>query len=264
MKIIDLSEYPKHNHDYFVCLEEWFDPFEESIQHKEKWYEKMQKTGKGLRVKLALDENGVVGGMIHYMPIENSFIEGEDLYFIPCIWVHRRTVGRGNMQGHGMGVEMLKAAEEDVRSLGAKGIVAWGMSWAGWMEGAWFVKHGYQEVDRNGVSVLVWKPFTDDAKPPKWILPRKNPATTPGKVTVTTFMNGWCPVYNMLHDWAKKASGEFGDKVIFQTIDTFDKDTIEEWGVVDGVYVDGENIQKGAPPSYEEIKEAILEKVKGL
>jgi hypothetical protein len=126
------------------------------------------------------------------------------------------------------------------------------------------VKHGYQEVDRNGVSVLVWKPFTDDAKPPKWILPRKVPATTPGKVTVTTFMNGWCPVYNMLHDWAKKASGEFGDKVIFQAIDTFEKDTIEEWGVVDGVYIDGENIQKGAPPSYEEIKEAILEKVKGL
>ena len=264
MQIIDLSEFPKHNHDYFVCLEEWFEPFEESITHKEEWYDRMEKSGKGLRVKLALDDNGVVGGMIHYMPIEHSFITGEDLYFIPCIWVHSQEKGRGNMQGRGMGVEMLKAAEEDARSLGAKGIAAWGMSWPGWMEAAWFVKHGYEEVDREEYSVLVWKPFTEDAKPPVWLRQRKKPEVTPGKVTVTVFKNGWCPVYNMLHDWAEKASGEFGDKVIFKAVDTFEKDAIDEWGIVDGVFVDGENIQKGPPPEYEEIKAAIAEKIKGL
>ena len=264
MQIIDLSDFPQHSHDYFVCLEEYFEPFRESIHHKNEWYEKMQARGLGLKVKLALDPSGVVGGMIHYLPVEHSYIEGEDIYFIPCIWVHRQPKGRGNMQGHGMGTELLKAAEDDARALGASGIAAWGAEFPGWMEAAWFIKHGYMEADREDYAILVWKPFTEDAKPPKWIRPRKKIETVPGKVTVTAFINGWCPVYNMLYDWARKAASEFGDNVIFQGIDTFDKKTIEEWGIWDGVYIDGENIQHGPPPEYEEIKQAIAERVEKL
>jgi len=57
----------------------------------------------------------------------------------------------------------------------------------------------------------------------------------------------------MLYDWAKKASAEFGEKVVFQSVDTFDKETIREWGIWEGIYIDGENIQQGPPPEYEEI-----------
>ncbi len=42
---------------------------------------------KGLRVKLAEDDNGVIGGMIQYVPVEYSNGEGTNLYFINCIWV---------------------------------------------------------------------------------------------------------------------------------------------------------------------------------
>ncbi len=75
---------------------------------------------KGLRVKLAVDDNGQAGGMIQYLPIEHSTADGQGLYFINCIWVHGYKQGRGNFQKAGMGEALLKAAEEDVRSLGAK------------------------------------------------------------------------------------------------------------------------------------------------
>jgi len=58
------------------------------------------------------------------------------------------------------------------------------------------------------------------------------------------------------------ASAEFGDKVIFRTIDTFDKGAILEWGICDGVFIDGKAVQEGQPPSYEEIREKIGERVR--
>ncbi len=83
---------------------------------------------KGLRVKLALDDQGIVGGMIQYAPIENSTVEGQGLYFVYCIWVHGRKEGRGDFRKRGMGKALLQNAEENVRQLGAKGLVAWGIS----------------------------------------------------------------------------------------------------------------------------------------
>jgi len=43
---------------------------------------------------LTVDDNGKVGGMIQYIPIEHSFAEGKDLYFINCILVHGYKKGR--------------------------------------------------------------------------------------------------------------------------------------------------------------------------
>jgi thiol-disulfide isomerase/thioredoxin len=67
---------------------------------------------------------------------------------------------------------------------------------------------------------VLWKLFTDDATPPKWIKQKKKPEITPGQVTVTGFLNGWCPAGNMVFERAKRAASEFGDKVVFQKIDT--------------------------------------------
>jgi len=94
----------------------------EAGDHNETWYRKMKD--KGLRVKLALDDAGEVDGMIQYTPAGHSFIEGNDLYFINCIWVHGYKHGRGTFQKRGMGKALLQAAEDDVKAMGVKGIVA--------------------------------------------------------------------------------------------------------------------------------------------
>ncbi|UCG68991.1 MAG: hypothetical protein JSV09_14585 [Thermoplasmata archaeon] len=94
MEVIDLSK--EHEQLFFLCLEDWSDEMKESGTHKEVWYYKMKDSG--LRVKLAKDDKGEIGGMIQYLPIEHSPAEGSDLYFVLCIWVHGYEEGRGNFQ----------------------------------------------------------------------------------------------------------------------------------------------------------------------
>lgn len=71
MEIVDLTD--KYQENYFVCLEDWSDEIKEAGNHKEMWYNQMKD--KGLRVKLAIDDDKVCG-MIQYSPAEHSFVEG--------------------------------------------------------------------------------------------------------------------------------------------------------------------------------------------
>jgi GNAT superfamily N-acetyltransferase len=261
MKIIDITK--EHEPAYFCCLEDWSEDIKEAGNHKAEWFERMKD--KGLSVRLALDDKGRVGGMIQYMPIEYSTAEGKDLYFVNCIWVHGHKQGRGNFQKKGMGKALIRAAEEDVRSRGAKGLVAWGVKFPFFMRASWFKKQGYKPVDKDGISVLLWKPFSDEAVPPSWIKMKKKPDTgPPGKVAVTAFKNGWCPAMNMVFERAKRASTEFGDKVEFKPVDTFNRETFLEWGIMDALFVDGKSVRTGPPPSYNKIKKAIGRRVKRL
>ncbi len=262
MKVIDLTE--NYKESYFVCLEDWSEEMKEAGGHKEVWYNKMKD--KGLGVKLALDDNGKVGGMIQYTPIEHSFAEGKDLYFINCIWVHGYKKGRGNFQKKGMGKALLQAAEVDVKAKGAKGMVAWGISLPFWMKASWFKKQGYTKVDKQGFlgEVLLWKPFTNNAILPKWIKQKKKPEMTPSKVTVTAFLNGWCPAQNIVFERAKRAASEFRDKVVFREINTFDRKVFLEWGIADALFIDDKQVRTGPPPPYGKIKKLIAKRVEKL
>ena len=262
MKVVDLAE--EHEQLYFVCLEDWCEEMEEAGGHKQVWYNKMKD--KGLRVKLALDDRGEVGGMIQYIPIERSSVEGSELYFINCIWVHGYKKGRGNFQKKGMGKALLQAAENDVKTKGAKGIAAWGIPLPFWMKASWFKKQGYTKVDKQGFlgPVLLWKPFTREAIPPKWIRQKKNTETILGKVSVTAFLNGWCPAQNLVFERAKRAASEFGDKVMFRGIDTSDRENFLEWGIADALFIDDKQVRTGPPPSYEKIKKIIAKRVRKL
>lgn len=260
MEVMDLTE--EHEQLFFMCLEDWSDEIKEAGHHKEIWYRKMKD--KGLRVKLAKDDNGEVGGMIQYLPVEHSLVEGKNLYFIYCIWVHGHKEGRGNFQKKGMGKALLKAAEKDAKELGAKGIAAWGVSLPFWMKASWFKKQGYKKADKDGISVLLWKPFTKDATPPKWIKEKKKPQKRPDKVYVTAFLNGWCPAQNMVYERAKRASKEFAHEVLFQGIDTSDREVFLEWGIADALFIDDRQVRNGPPPSYEKIKKLIAKRVKKL
>lgn len=260
MKIVSLS--PEHEPLYCVCLEDWSDEMKEAGDHKARWLGKMRE--KGLRVQLALDDKGEVGGMIQYVPIEESFVDGEGLYFVHCIWVHGHKRGRGDFRKRGMGKALLEAAERDARELGAKGLAAWGMAIPVFMRAAWFRKHGYKKADAVGMQILLWKPFADDAKPPRWIREKKRPEPGAGRVTVTALVNGWCPGMNMAFERAKRAAAEFGDKVEFRAVDTFDRRVFREWGEADAIFVDGKSVRMGPPPTYEKIRKAVAKRVRKL
>jgi len=254
MKIIDLTEDKK---DLFcLCLEDWSDEAKEAGPKRRQWLDRCEK--RGLRAKLAVDDNGVDGGIIQYGPIEQSFVDGSGLYFIYCIFVHGYKQGRGSFQKKGMGTALLNAAEDDARALGAHGMAAWGIALPFWMKASWFKKHGYSKADRSGMSILLWKPFVDEATPPRWFpkMGRQTPRI-PGKVNVTAFTSGWCLAQNLVYERAKRAAVEIGDAVVFSEIDTSERVTVAEWGLSDAVLVDGKNLQKGPPPSYDKIYKAI-------
>ena len=262
MDIINLGEQEKQT--YFSCLQDYSEDMLQASYVKEKWYNKMKD--KGLRVKLARHESGAIAGMVQYFPIEYSWVNGKDLYFIGCIWVKGGKNGHFNFQNQGMGKALLHAAEEDAKALGAKGMVAWGTSLPVWLKAKWFKKQGYKPVDKKGFlgDVLLWKTFTDDAEAPEWIEQKKKPEKQEGKVKVTCISNGWCPAMNLSSIRAKEVAEEFGDDVVLEEVNTLDRDNMEDWGITDVLYIDGQKISTGPPPTKEKLRKKIAGKVQKL
>jgi len=263
MQIIDLND--EYKKSYFVCLEDWSEEMKEAGNHKEKWFRDM--SGKGLGVKIALNDEEKAVGMIQYIPIEYSFAEGKNLFIVLCIWVHGyKGKGVGNQQKQGIGKALLNAAEEDVRNRGAKGMVTWGLSIPVFMRASWFKKQGYEVVEKDGFlgQVLLWKKFCDDAEPPKWLKVKRIPSADSEKVTVTCFISGWCPAYNRTIERAKKASSELVDNVECLEVNTVDKKTKDEWGLTDALFIQGKKLNTGPPPSYKKIKKKIEKAVKKI
>lgn len=205
MKIVDIT--PETESHYFCCLEEYSEDMKEAGDQKLKWYNHMKD--KGLRVKYAMDDNGTIGGMIQYVPVEHSTFDGKNLYVVLCIWVHGHKMGRGDHRKRGMGKALLKAAEEDVKNMGKDGLITWGLAITVFMKASWFRKHGYKTVDKAGIIRMLWKPFNENAVPPKFRKPKKLPGKGESKVNVTLFRNGWCPNFNIAAERTIRASAEF-------------------------------------------------------
>lgn len=262
MRIVDLSE--EYLDSYCLCLEDWSNEMKEAGEHKACWYNAMRD--KGLGVKLALNEENKAIGMIQYLPVEHSYAEGTNQYAILCTWVHGYKKGVGNHQKKGIGKALLKAAEKDVIERGAGGMVAWGLSIPVWMKASWYKKHGYKRADKLGFlgPELVWKPFSETVSPPRWIRQNKKPERESGRVTVTAYLNGWCPAQNITHNRAKRAAEELGEKVEFREILTRDRDTFLEWGISDALYIDEKKVNTGPPPSYKKIKKKIARQLNRL
>ncbi len=161
---------------------------------------------------------------------------------------------------------MLEAAESDARDLGAKGVAAWGLLLPMFMRASWFRKHGYQKADRQGMFSLVWKPFADDAEPPRWIRPKCRPVLEPNKVTVTAFCSGWCTAQNSVFERAKRAAAEqqFEGKVVFRPVSTLDRLEFLQCGIADALYIDDKEVRNGPPPSYDAIRKLIRKRVQKL
>lgn len=260
MKIVDLTDDTKQT--FFLCLQDWSDEMKDAVSAKEDWYNNMKN--KGLRVKLAQDEQGIVGGMIQYFPIEHSWVDGRDLYFISCIWVHPNKRGSGSFQKKGFGKALLNAAVEDSKTLGSKGIVAWGTSLPFWMRANWYKKQGFVQADTTGFlgDVLLWKKFSDDAVPPRWIKPKKKPGRTEHKVNITCLSNGWCTAMNLACSRTREVAEEFGDAVVMNEVDTGHAENKQAWGKSDALFIDGKKIGMGPPPSKEKLRKIIGKKIK--
>lgn len=260
MKIEDIT--PETENQYFCCLEEWSEDMKEAGDCKKKWYEFMKD--KGLKVKFIKDENGIIAGMIQYIPIEYSMFLGENLYVVLCIWIHGHKQGRGDYRKRGMGTLLLKAAEEDSRQLGAYGLVTWGLIIPVFMKASWFKKKGYKVVDKSGIMRLLWKPFNENAVPPKFIKLKKKPEKGTGKVNISIFRDGWCQSNNITCERARRAALDFPGKINLQEFDTAKKEVVQEWGITGALFIDGKEVMTGPPVPYNKIRKKIEKRVRIL
>ncbi|MFW6281643.1 MAG: hypothetical protein ACOC1O_02460 [bacterium] len=257
-RIKDLSDFEMD--EYLCCLKTWDKSF--YSDRKRKWYNK--KVKRGLCVKVMKDDSNNVLGMVQYLPAEESFVEGEDIYLIQCIWVNGYEKGTGNVQGRGLGISLLSAVEKDVKSRGIGALAAWGMSFEEWMPVSWYIKQGYTEVDRDGMRVLVWKKFNTTVSAPQISKPKKLPETVKGKVLVLVFNDGWCQDSNIESDVTKKIVKDYGDKVVYKEYDTSDKEVLREWGIDNAILVDKEWLSFGPHSVEEQLRKLIEEKISDL
>jgi hypothetical protein len=132
------------------------------------------------------------------------------------------------------------------------------------MRASWFRKRGYRVADRDGIRHLLWKPFASDAAKPKWIKEQKRPPAVPGRVQVTSFVNGWCPAQNIACERARRAAAACGEGVEFTVLDTSDRATFAEWGITDGLFIDGRRVRFGPPPRFAKIKRQIERRARRL
>ena len=263
MEIKDLAN--DYEQLYALCLENWPEEvIKEAGNHRKQWYQRMKD--KGVRARIAVNDEGKTEGIIQYIPIDYAPANGEDLYYINCMLMTGGEDGQSAFRDEGTGTALLEAAENDVRELGFKGIAAQGLPMPFWMRAYWARKHGY--VRTGGIGLpgegLIWKPLADDAVPPEPLKPRKRPERAPGKVTVTALISGWNMSQNLTFERARRAAEKFGRDVEFQTINTFERATLLEWGIPDGLFIDSMKVRIEPPPAYEKLRKILTIKVSRL
>jgi hypothetical protein len=66
------------------------------------------------------------------------------------------------------------------------------------------------------------------------------------------------------HERAIRASGKFPGKVDLKEYNTTDKSIVEEWGISDGLFIDGREVRTGPAPSCEKLIKKISKKVRRI
>jgi len=258
MQLLDLT--PETEATFLHCLHDEKPDDPRVIDLRRRWVE--EKRDRGFRGKVLRLESGEIAALGQYLPIEESFIDGDNLTVILCLWVHGYDHHIGNRQENGYGRFMLEQIETEIRDSGAEGIVAWGMDFPYWNPVSFYEHMGYERVDRDGPAVLVWKPFVPEAQPPRWFHLQKRPQTDPQRVTVHSFYNGWCTGSCGQCVTVRDAVAGIDEKIRFREVDSNQREQLVEWGISTGTYLDGEPFRPDEPPfSSEDLRQEILSRI---
>ncbi|MEW5814156.1 MAG: GNAT family N-acetyltransferase [Spirochaetota bacterium] len=215
------------------------------------WMEKM--IPQGLQVTTAIAD-GHPGGFLYLLPIEICPWGplGTDLAVIPCLCVENA------FRGKGIGKALLEDAEQRSRRAGFKGITLQAYSHDFWfMPVAFFLKHGFEQVDRRGTLVLLWKTFDPRAGAPRLMESRYQFHPIAGKVVVDLFWNQFCQTSDIEAQRVREVVAEFGDSVILHKYPAGDRNVLLRYQVSHGIYINGREIFWGYEAPKEGIREAI-------
>lgn len=187
------------------------------------------KRAKGWRGFVAYQDDTPVG-RVEVRPLEESFaaIEGEDLYFSPCILVLEEAQKKGNGR---VLLEKVFAATSD-----RKGLVT--VAAEAWMPKEFFQRMGFEVVQEMGPSYLLLKKHQEDAQA-SWFSPAFTPRHEPDKVSVEVVMNYECPFMVANYRKLMAKAQELSDRVEVTEYLLKERGDLERYGEMN-FYIDGE------------------------
>ena len=260
MELVDVS--PETETTFLHCLHDERPDDPRVMDMRRRWFHAQLEHG--LRGKVLLLDTGEVGGLCQYMPIERTHMAGRDLLAILCIWVHGYEHLIGNVQGNGYGRYILESIERDARESGQLGVAAWGMDFPYWNPVSFYEHMGYVRADKSGMTVLVWRAFSEAAVAPEFLRQVRRPVGDPEKVSLVVFVNGWCMGSCEQSVLAREALRGLEDSVYYREYDGSDPGVQSSWGISDGVYLQGEPYRPNEPPwTSEVLRRDVFELIEG-
>jgi len=205
---------------------------------REDWMRMMLTRG-GLNAKVALAGDEPVG-FLFLMPVERTawYVEGRELFTIQCMNIEHA------YRGQGIGERLVAAAEERARAH-ARGMAVIAYDPSDWyMPASFFRDQGYQEVERRGTSVLMFKPFDERVSAPSFIAREyRPPRLIPGRVIVEAFWSPQCLItaLEILH--VRQVCAEFGEGVILRELNAGMPGMRERFGIPRALFLNG--VEKG-------------------
>lgn len=177
------------------------------------------------------------------MPIEYALepVEGIKSLFINCMWI------LPPFWLTGVGTSLLEIFFNRAKEVGGASVIAYeGDRWFGtsikYMPSNFFKKCGFNEVDRDGTRVLLYRNLGVDIQP-KFISSKAKSLNKNEKVIVEIFFNSQCPWSKYMVDEIKVKQTKYPE-IAFKFINTDERRTIEKFGISRGVRINGKPIIK--------------------
>ena len=222
----------------------------------------------GLRTKVALLD-GEHAGFLYAMPIEicPTMLLGRDLLMFPCLWVIQEAKSKG------VGEALVVEVELEARRQHKKGVATMGHYGDFWfMPAAYFEKHGYSAILRDGNKAALWKVFDESAEPPEFMEPTHEfapgpvpvPGPGPGRVVVDLFWFTFCQTVDIEAQRVREVVSEFGDAVTLNEYCADDREILLRYQRPRGIFINGKEIGWGYEAPKDGIRNAIVEAMEKL
>lgn len=255
MKVLDLTD--KHMPFVATCthIDDTSDERDALIRVRGQWLRDTMK--KGLKVKVALDDNGEPLGFAHCLPIELGTwgMSGKDLMTVPCLTLRYKKVYERE-QGSGAGRTLMEAVEQEAQK-SKKGVAVLCYDNDFWfMPLSFFKKLSYKEVTRQGETVIAWKTFAP-VEPPVMHTSQYKFRPVPGKVVVDVFWHPMCGTCIGEIANFRAVCAEFGDKVILNEYNTGDKAVLDKYQITRALFFNGKSRCWGYEAPRDEIRKEI-------
>lgn len=222
---------------------------EKCAKERIEYFRKMKKSG--LKIKVALFDDQYAG-FIYLFPIEISpwEIQGENLFFIPCLVAH------SNFSGHNIGKALIEAGENEAKKQEKDGIAVSAMDWDNWfMPAEYFIHLGFEVAQRKDIELLLWKKFNENALLPQFIEKNYSFKEIKNRVVIDLFYNTFCQTSAIEAERVRSVIKEFGNKLILNEYPADNRIICTRYGISRAIYINGRLLELKA-----EIDKDILRK----